>query len=321
MAVPHPARTAALLAVVALSSVACGKRGDPLPPLPRYPQPVSGIVLSQRGHEVVLQAVAPRLTAAGAPLGVFEVEVLRADAGGDIEKLAKPVRVRVAPGETFTQAWPLPIAGTNVRVAVRGVNRGQRGQLAEAMLLVTEPPKAPTALSAALDSGGVVLQWTLVGNARVYRRPQDGRYGAPLVPNPLTSPYRDATVTPGQSFCYVVRALAGAQGLSESEPSTEACVGVRDVFPPAPPAGVAALAAGGVVDVSWSPSAEPDLAHYRVYRASDAGPERLAELPPAETRYRDDKASVGVAYTYTVTAVDANGNESAPSPGARARLQ
>ncbi|MET0555749.1 MAG: hypothetical protein ABW221_22105 [Vicinamibacteria bacterium] len=313
------ARYVALSAVV-LVLPACGKRGDPLPPLPRYPQAVTGLVLSQRGAEVVLQAAAPRQTAAGAPLGVFEVEILRADAGGDIEKLAKPVRVRVAPGETFTHSWPLPIAGTNVRVAARGLNRGQRGPLAEAMLLVQEPPKPPTGLTPTLDSGGVVLAWT-GGVARVYRRGQDGRYAAPLDAKAVPSPFRDATVTPGQSWCYVVRSVAGAQGLAESLPSTEACVGVRDVFAPATPVGVAALGAGGVVDVSWSPSSEGDLASYRVYRAEGGAPERLAELPAGETRYRDEKAAAGVAYTYTVTAVDKDGNESAPSPGARVRLQ
>jgi hypothetical protein len=318
MTVARPLRTAAVAAILVLP--ACGKRGDPLPPLPRSPQTATALVLSQRGAEVLLQAVAPRLTTAGAPLGVFEVEVFRADAAGDIEKLAKPVRVRVAPGETFTQAWPLPIAGTNVRVAVRGIDRGQRGPLAEAMLLVQEPPKAPTGLTPTLDATGVVLAWT-GGPARVYRRSQDGTYGAPLDPKVAPAPFRDATVTAGQSWCYVVRAVAGAQGLAESVPSTEACVGVRDVFPPATPVGVAALAAGGVVDVSWSPSSEPDLALYRVYRASDGAPERLAELPAGETRYRDEQAATGVSYTYTLTAVDKDGNESAPSPGARARLQ
>jgi fibronectin type 3 domain-containing protein len=75
------------------------------------------------------------------------------------------------------------------------------------------------------------------------------------------------------------------------------------------------------VDVSWSPSSEPDLALYRVYRASEGPPERLAELPAGETRHRDQTAAAGVPYIYTVTAVDKDGNESAPSPGARARLQ
>lgn len=315
----RPLTTAALLAAT-LAAAACGKRGDPLPPLPRSPQAATALVLSQRGSEVLLQATAPRVTTSGAPLGVFEVEVFHAVTGGDIEKLAQPVRIRVAPGETFTRAWPLPMPGTNVRVAVRGLNRRQRGALAEAMLLVQEPPRPPAGLTASLDAAGVVLSWT-GGPARLYRRGQDGSYGAPLDPKAVPPPFRDATVAPGQSWCYVVRAVAGAQGLAESHPSAEACVGVRDVFPPATPAGVAALAAGGVVDVSWSPSSEPDLTLYRVYRASAGPPERLAELPAGETRYRDDKAATGVTYTYTVTAVDKDGNESAPSSGARARPQ
>lgn len=319
MTVARSGSTAALLAALCVAT-ACGKRGDPLPPLARSPQPVTGLALSQRGNELVLQAVAPRLSTAGAPLGVFEVELFRADTSGDIEKLAKPVRVRVAPGETFTHAWPLPIAQTNARVGARGIHRGQRGPFAEAMLLVQEPPKTPTGLTPTLDSGGVVLTWT-GGAARVYRRGADAVYAGPLDARAAAPPFRDAGVAGGQSWCYVVRAVAGAQGLAESAPSAEACVGVRDVFPPAPPSGVAALAAGGVVDVSWSTSAEPDLATYRVYRATDGPPQRLAELPAGETRHRDATAAVNVPYTYTVTAVDKDGNESAPSAAARARLQ
>jgi fibronectin type 3 domain-containing protein len=117
----------------------------------------------------------------------------------------------------------------------------------------------------------------------------------------------------------VVRAVAGTEPLVESEPSPEACVSVRDVFAPAPPTGVAALAAGGVVDVSWSPSTEADLASYRVYRSDGGEARRLAEVPSAETRFRDETAAIGPTYNYTVTAVDRDGNESAPSAPARAR--
>ena len=64
-----------------------------------------------------------------------------------------------------------------------------------------------------------------------------------------------------------------------------------------------------------------DLAHYRVYRSVDRGaPERLAELPVAQTSFRDETLTAGAAARYTVTAVDSAGNESPPSTASAAQL-
>jgi fibronectin type 3 domain-containing protein len=96
---------------------------------------------------------------------------------------------------------------------------------------------------------------------------------------------------------------------------------VKDVAAPAAPTGVAALARDGALEVSWSPSSEPDLAGYRVYRATAGGtPERLAEVGPGESAFRDTTAPSGAPHFYTVTAVDAAGNESPPSTPAEGAL-
>jgi hypothetical protein len=316
-------RTAAVLGVFAcavFASAACGKRGDPLPPFPRTPQGVTGFTVAQRGDKLEASGVAPRTTTSGAPLSVFEIELIRAEKEGDLAKVGLAQRVRVAPGERFQETWPLPAAGTNVRVAARAVSRGQRSTFTPPVsLTIKAPPPAPTAVTADLEAGGVVLAWT-GGPALVYRKKSGGAYDAPLDAKPAAGPsYRDTSVAPGQSWCYVVRAVAGTEPLVESTPSSEACVNVRDVFAPAPPTGVAALAAGGVVDVSWSPSTEPDLAAYRVYRSEGGEAQKMAEVPATETRYRDQTAAVGPTYNYTVTAVDKDGNESTPSAPAKAR--
>ena len=312
-------RTVSVLAVLACAA-ACGKRGEPLPPLPRTPQAVSGFTVAQRGDRLEARGTAPRTTTSGAPLSVFEVELIRAEKEGDLEKVGQSERLRVAPGETFRQSWPLPAAGTTVRISARSVSRGQRSNLTPPVTFaIKAPPQAPTALTAGLEAGGVVLGWT-GGPGLVYRKKAGGAYDAPLEPRPTAgSAFGDASVAPGQSWCYVVRAVAGTEPLVESAPSSEACVNVRDVFAPAAPTGVAALAAGGVVDVSWSPSSEPDLASYRVYRSEGGEAKKLADVPGTETRFRDETAAIGPTYAYTVTAVDKDGNESAPSAPAKAR--
>jgi fibronectin type 3 domain-containing protein len=83
---------------------------------------------------------------------------------------------------------------------------------------------------------------------------------------------------------------------------------------PSAPTGLTALAEPGALEIRWSPSAEGDLASYRVYRAEpNSPPARLAEVPAGTTLYRDETAARGAPYRYTVTAVDQAGNESAPS--------
>jgi fibronectin type 3 domain-containing protein len=159
------------------------------------------------------------------------------------------------------------------------------------------------------------------GGFWVYRRTPDSAYRRPLTPAPVAAPpLRDTSIAPGERWCYVVRTVASTEPVVESASSSEACVENRDVFPPAAPTGVAVLVRDDAVEVSWSPSLEADLAGYRVYRSADgAPPSRLAELPAADTVYRDAAAPRGAALVYTVGAFDRDGNESPPSAGVETR--
>jgi len=146
----------------------------------------------------------------------------------------------------------------------------------------------------------------------VYRRLGSAVYDAPLVEEPVERRGLSDTLVPvGTTACYVVRAVASTQPLIESAPSNEACAEVRDIAPPATPAGLAVMPREGGLEILWSPSAEADLAGYRVYRAApDGEPERIAEVGAGRASWLDESAERGVAYRYTVTAVDQAGNES-----------
>jgi hypothetical protein len=156
----------------------------------------------------------------------------------------------------------------------------------------------------------------------VYRRLGSAAFDAPLVEEPLERrTTTDALVPAGTTACYVVRAVASTQPLVESSPSNEACADVRDIAPPAAPAGLAVLPREGGLEILWSPSAEADLAGYRVYRtAPGGGPERIAEVGAGRAAWLDEGAERGVAYRYTVTAVDKAGNESGPTEPVEAGL-
>jgi predicted small lipoprotein YifL len=104
----------------------------------------------------------------------------------------------------------------------------------------------------------------------------------------------------------------------EGEDSAPVSVLAHDIFPPAVPAEVEAVASGvgqaPFVDLTWAPDTDADLAGYNVYRHEGAG--RWTKLNAAlltTPSYRDNNVQRGHAYTYAVSAVDVRANESAKS--------
>ena len=58
-----------LAAAAIVLAVACGKRGDPHPPVPVIPKAISDLVVAQRGAKVILSWSFPSMTTAGQKLG------------------------------------------------------------------------------------------------------------------------------------------------------------------------------------------------------------------------------------------------------------
>jgi hypothetical protein len=152
----------------------------------------------------------------------------------------------------------------------------------------------------------------------------------PLVPGVVTMPlplgekptevltYSDPKPQWGARRCYVVRTVQTVEtAVVESDPSPVTCVTPEDVFPPAAPANLAAVASQGAVSLIWERVSAADLSGYLVLRgdAPDGPLEPLFDLPIRETTYRDASAKPGVRYVYEVVAVDhaATPNRSLPS--------
>jgi hypothetical protein len=146
----------------------------------------------------------------------------------------------------------------------------------------------------------------------------------------------DRTVVRGQSYRYVLErqwetSLDGHTILTLGAPSQPVTVEVKDIFPPAVPSDVVAVAdaEGHAIDLSWTPDTEPDLAGYVVYRRTLAGPgdsttppERIssAGAPVPLPAFHDSGVVPGQRYAYSVAAVDARGNASERSAEAEESL-
>lgn len=349
---------------------ACGKRGDPLPPLRKTPAPITAFRIAQRGDRLEIRYTAPRASVDGVRLREMAVEVTRLDGEGDINKVGKKSKRRVNPAEEVVAIEPLAPPGTVVHVALRALAGGDASvRTPVATLTVLAPFEAPKELAATLVPEGVALEWKgpmptpaptptplpspsplgprpspppgraaapvppppnpapsptpppFGGGFSVYRRAQNGTHAGPLTAKPVeTNTLVDMGAPLGTRWCYVVRGVAGLEPLVESGTSNEACLDVKDVFPPAPPTGLSALVGNQGVELAWSPSGEPDLAGYRLWRSVGTGaPERLTERPVGEHRFVDTTAARGTAYRYFLTAFDQTGNESKPSASVEAR--
>jgi glycosidase len=91
-----------------------------------------------------------------------------------------------------------------------------------------------------------------------------------------------------------------------------------DLAPPAPPTGLTAIAAPGVVTLTWQPPAGETAAIYDVQRSLVRGGGFEPVGTSDEPSFVDDSARNGTRYHYAVVALDAAGNRSERSEEAEA---
>lgn len=208
-----PRRLLAVLLALQLASVGCGKKGDPQPPLRRVPQGLAAFSVAQHGERVVVSLTAPNAYTDGSRLPVLDVELLRAEREGEFAKLARPRRLRAAPGESLTQNEPLPPPGTPLRYAARVLAKGKAsGLTAVVALRVQAPPPAPTGLAAQRSASGLRLDWTALARPAAEvsvpaQTPPPAPEAAPEPAGPTPSPEPAAPASPPAAG--VAPALAG----------------------------------------------------------------------------------------------------------------
>jgi hypothetical protein len=211
-------------------------------------------------------------------------------------------------------------------------------------------PPGVTGLRVETRAAGVVLHWEtaapLTGMAlRIHRELEPGAGTAKPVAKPDLGngvPPPDVQVLevdldkgdPGQALDRdapldhvwkysaerVVRLEIEKHALEIAGPASEkVMIDAKDVFPPAVPAGLAAVAdaEARAVDLSWTPDTDADLAGYAVYRRDTMAGGAMERISGSALvvgpSFGDVKVVAGRRYVYAVTAVDADGNESARS--------
>lgn len=348
----------ALCAAVALSG--CGMPAAPEPPSLRLPAPVTDLAATRTGNQVSLAWTMPkRDTDKVALKGAVTVRVCR---GESAAHCATAATLEFAPGAdgAFTETLPAELITGQPRALdyhVELINkRGRSAGLSNAAAVLAGQAPAPVAgLTAELRKDGIVLRWTpgpaepfptevrlertLVTPAK--ERPAQGPLAAPQEPvkqNLLVPAGQahgralDKDVRFGEAYEYRAQRVAkvkidGKTLELDGGFSLPARVEASDIFPPATPTGLAAVAtpaANGsapAIDLSWQPGSEPTLAGYAVYRreaGTGAAWQRLSGAQPVVgAGFRDANAHPGHTYEYAVTAIGQNGRESERSETAQ----
>jgi hypothetical protein len=332
-------RTLGALSLVAASLWACGKKGDPLPPLQIVPAAVTDLSAALSGGEITLAFTVPAADPNDPVLVAPErIEIYRLDtppggkppavvsAVGQKEYLRGEIAVRPpeavvpagapaaapAPGERATFVEPLEAASTaesRTYVTVGVVGRSRRGPTAVVTVPLATLPPPPQTITATNDERSLILTWESDGKAFRVFSVADASGSSPtlVTPKPITEARFAAPVEFGRERCFTVRTVLVADAATvEGPPSSVQCLTAVDRYPPPAPTGLRAIQEGTAIALTWNPSDAADLAGYVVLRGDASGTDLqpLVKAPIRELTYQDSTVQPGATYTYSVYAVD-----------------
>jgi hypothetical protein len=313
-------RAAALLCILWLAG--CAYVGPPKPPALDIPTRITDLRAAEYGDQIVVQFTIGALTTDGLALTSVKAVELQVAGGGSPRILHVPAKM---PGPVDHDFAAKDWVGKQVTLMVRAT--GPKGKASEwsnpVTLAVGVPLATPANLQAVSDPKGVRLTWLgsfgsgEAGRYRIFRGSGDA------MPQRLAESdkpeYLDTAVDFGSPYRYFVQALA--EELRQSAISAIAVVTPMDMFPPAVPAELMAVAGVNSIELAWQPNTEDDLAGYQVYRSAGGGaPERIAG-PVDAPNFSDRTVEIGKKYSYTITAIDRTGNESAHSAAVEVTAQ
>jgi hypothetical protein len=345
--------------IAAMITGGCGTPGTPLPPTLNLPDPVTDLTAVRTGNHVALAWTMPKKNTDKLLLkGSYSVRVCRKDGAKDCA--VAPESLMLAPGAEgeFTDTLPAVVAAGAPRALtyfVEVVNARGRSAGASnvAQVLAGEAPSAVAGLSAEVRKGGVALRWdadaqqpttTVIRLHRKLITPKQNSKSKDqaglLAPPPETlertllvesngqalDRAMDKDIHFGEAYEYraqrVARVAVDGRALELAGPLSDPVrVEAIDVFPPAIPTGLAAVALaadatnGPSIDLSWQPVTDADLAGYAVYRREAGGGwQRVSPAQPVVgPAFHDSDVQPGHTYNYAVCAIDEAGHESARS--------
>ena len=345
----------------------CGMPAAPQPPSLNLPRPVADLTAHRTGDEVNLAWTMPKRDTSKVTLKpniAVAVRICRTESATN-SACATAGNLAFPPGArgTFTETLPTALTtGTPrpLRYFVELTNRKGRsaGLSNAATVLAGQAPAPISGLNVQVRKDGTVLHWipgppepyeTQVRLQRTLLTPAaaksaQGPLAAPtepaernlLVPSGTQRGVAlDKDIRFGETYAYsaqrIARVTVDGKAMELDGPlSPPVRIDVQNVFPPAVPTGLAAVAtpaengAGPSIDLNWQSVNEPNLAGYIVYRREPNVPgqqptpwQRISgPQPVVGPGFHDPSVEPGHTYEYGVSAIGQNDHESARSASA-----
>jgi hypothetical protein len=336
-------RRLALLGLIALALLACGKKGPPVAPERRIPATVSGLSATVEGRAIHLEWSNPSSRADGSRMkDLTALRVYRREEAGHGEpkpamlswgkvvgydeiatiRMAEPAPAQVESGRVkWTDSQGLRFGQRYVYVVIAADSIGRSSGPSERQVVTFHAaPLAPQNLRVVPGEREARLTWSppagLVDGGtlppgvtyQLLRSESQGGPFHPVTTTPINSTaFTDSGLRNEQTYSYAVRAVRSeATGSARSEPSTIVAATPVDLTPPSPPKNLVAVPSEAAIRLAWDPSPEDDVAGYLVYRSGPTGSEavRLTPTPIPNTIYTDRNVTRAATYRYIVTAVD-----------------
>jgi hypothetical protein len=296
----------------------CGYVGPPQPPTLDIPATIADFRAGEYGDNIEIAFTMPATTTEALPLQSVRSVELRIRENGAPDKIMQlPV---TAPGPATSDVPVRDWVGRSIVLSVRATGpKGKASTWSNPIALTVIPPLRPPSEPKPQNvAGGVELTWTGAGpRYRIFRAEADGQ-PAPLA-DTERSPYLDSSTSYGTRYRYMVQTIAADNQWSLV--SEAAAITPVDVFPPAVPEGLSAVATPQSIELAWTRNTETDFRGCNILRSTDGAPfVKIATLVEAPA-YSDTKIEPGKKYRYTVSAVDLTGNESAQSAPTEATAQ
>jgi hypothetical protein len=335
--------------LLAIALAGCGTPGAPLPPSLGIPKPVGDLEAIRKGNSVTLTWSAPTDTTDGSLVRkTGKMLVSRSISSGSRVGAAEVVaqvplesalKEPEPPSPTAKDSLSSVLDTANDFVVYTVVAQSNLGKSAGPSNVASVPlvptPPAPARLQATAVPQGISLSWDQP-SPRENRSRLTAQYGwrvmrreegtpAPVIVKQIdlgneTARFVDSSIEWQKHYDYWIAPITlwqgdGKKGVVEGDNSPVASVFANDVFPPDAPVGLQAVYSGLAdqpsIDLAWTPSTEPDLAGYNVYRhTGDEPPVKVNSALVKTSAYRDTQVKLGVKYFYSVSAVDLRNNES-----------
>jgi hypothetical protein len=296
----------AVVLLVAISA-ACGKVGDPKPPIHRSPLAASSVSTGQSGYVVTLSWTNPARYVDNVN-GITDLAYVRILKNG--VQIAREKAQPAGQPQSYTVNVKDDLDKELTFSVQVETTRGRVSPLSDVVRVrPKEVPGSPRSVSATVDEDRITLAWSPPEQkpelAEVYLVQRSDRPGILSV---ATNHYVDEDYEPGKKYDYTITAARSGNpavpGASVTTPVT-----ARDENPPAAPTGlVVEPAPNGGVFLSWDANKERDFKEYLIYRSDQADP----IFPPIAINGIPD-TSYRSGLTYQLVAVDKSGNPSAKS--------